>query len=426
MSMNNDAYAAAFAELEEGRVDKGAWARAFAESGGDESKAKAQYIKARVELKNDSPDWSNTQPPVEDVPKKRTDPKTNDGQHLHTNQPVEHYGAALGHKNSDYYVGKFLAFDEKGPGLHASWNWAAFFFTGFWALYRKMYGWFFVWWVLGTVGTTLLKVPNPQIQRGVGIAYIACCLGFAIFGNALYHRKINARIKASRKSNSDASRVSKGLNKGSGVHTWVAIVFGAIPVLGILAAVALPAYKDYSKPHAVAAASTSEIDDFLDGKRVTTPPAPTSDRPVGWDKGVIAPLENGSAQDLYVQKVRKIQAQVNRGEFSLVDGTTSLEPPKNLAQWPNADSLKLEQSQTWWRNESNQFKIHIQNTTPYDLTALALDFGQQGCDSAVTKRRFYVAIRQIIPPGSQSLVSFTPPISISETPKNCLVVFSAW
>lgn len=36
---SNDAYAAALAEIEEDRLDKGVWARSFAESGGDESKA---------------------------------------------------------------------------------------------------------------------------------------------------------------------------------------------------------------------------------------------------------------------------------------------------------------------------------------------------------------------------------------------------
>ncbi|MBK7507658.1 MAG: hypothetical protein IPI16_05585 [Comamonadaceae bacterium] len=34
----NDAYAGALAEIEEGRLDKGAWARAFADAGGDEPK----------------------------------------------------------------------------------------------------------------------------------------------------------------------------------------------------------------------------------------------------------------------------------------------------------------------------------------------------------------------------------------------------
>lgn len=58
----DDPYAAALAEIEEHRLDKGTWARSFAESGGDESKAKALYIKARAESIANETVWVNTQP----------------------------------------------------------------------------------------------------------------------------------------------------------------------------------------------------------------------------------------------------------------------------------------------------------------------------------------------------------------------------
>ncbi len=245
--MNNDAYAAAFAELEEGRVDKGAWARAFAESGGDESKAKALYIKARAESRDDSPTWRDTLPPIEDVQQKRVAPETNSGKAIPAGKSTEHYEAALGHKNSDYYIRKFHAFDEKGPGLHASWSWAAFFFTGFWALYRKMYGWFFAWWAVATVVSIFSKVPNAQIQQGLGVVVLALWVSFSVFANSLYHRKIKAHIAGAQKSVADASQVNRRLSSNAGVSTWVAYIFGAIPVLGIVMAVALPAYQDYTQ-----------------------------------------------------------------------------------------------------------------------------------------------------------------------------------
>jgi hypothetical protein len=291
MSMNNDAYAAALAEIEEGRLDKGAWARAFAESGGEESKAKALYIKSRAKSIEGSPAWPDTQPPVGDLGQKRVEPESSTGKAVPESNPTEYYEAALGEKNSDYYIGKFHAFDEMGSGFHASWNWAAFFFTGFWSLYRKMYGWFFAWCFFGTVGTTLMKVPNPQIQQGVGIAYIASFLGFTVFANALYHRRIKARIAAAKDANLDAARVNMRLSSGAGVHTWVAYIFGGLPVVGIVAAIALPAYQDLARPQepsakysendipvpqGVAAASTSrsQIDDFLQEKPSSIPASP--------------------------------------------------------------------------------------------------------------------------------------------------------
>lgn len=59
----NDVYASALAEIEEGRLDKGVWARSFADSGGDESKAKALYIKARAESMQSAAVWQDTRPP---------------------------------------------------------------------------------------------------------------------------------------------------------------------------------------------------------------------------------------------------------------------------------------------------------------------------------------------------------------------------
>lgn len=44
----NELYAKAMSEVEEGRIDKGLWAKCFVQTGGDEAKAKAAYITHRV------------------------------------------------------------------------------------------------------------------------------------------------------------------------------------------------------------------------------------------------------------------------------------------------------------------------------------------------------------------------------------------
>ena len=76
-------------------------------------------------------------------------------------QPTSLYEAAIGPKKKTYYVDRFEVFDENGPGLHPSWNWAAFFFTGFWALYRKLYGWFAIWILVFAALGFLNIILNP-------------------------------------------------------------------------------------------------------------------------------------------------------------------------------------------------------------------------------------------------------------------------
>lgn len=63
---------------------------------------------------------------------------TGGGAQLHENV---NYGAELEayiNNNADHYIGKFAAIDNSSK--RSSWNWASFFFGGFWFIYRKMYG----------------------------------------------------------------------------------------------------------------------------------------------------------------------------------------------------------------------------------------------------------------------------------------------
>lgn len=156
--------------------------------------------------------------------------------------PTGLYNTALGEKNRAYYVRKFQKFDHEGLRLKVSWNWPAFFFGGIWALYRKMYGWFFGWWFVVTVLTVFKTIPNAAIQLTLAAVAVTCWLGFAVFANSFYHSKIKARIANANKAYSDAAVVDSRLGAKASIHPWVPMVFGAIPVIGIVAAVAIPAY----------------------------------------------------------------------------------------------------------------------------------------------------------------------------------------
>jgi len=162
-------------------------------------------------------------------------------------QPTNLYEAAIGTKNQTYYLDKFETFDEKGGGLHPSWNWAAFFFTGFWALYRKLYGWFLGWicifGFLGVMNRIASKSPSGAFWLTVGNLVVV--MGFAAYANSLYHLKVKARIAGAQKSGPDASRVRRRLSSVAGVHLSVPIGLGVLFGLGILAAVVLPVYQDY-------------------------------------------------------------------------------------------------------------------------------------------------------------------------------------
>ncbi|MFO1262789.1 MAG: hypothetical protein U1E84_05515 [Rhodoferax sp.] len=112
--MNNDAYAAALAEIEEGRLDKGTWARAFADSGGDESKAKAFYIKARAESIESAAAWPDTQPPVDDAPKNREAPELKSVSATPATEPTDYYEEALGERTPITTLTSFTPLTKRG------------------------------------------------------------------------------------------------------------------------------------------------------------------------------------------------------------------------------------------------------------------------------------------------------------------------
>ena len=149
------------------------------------------------------------------------------------------YEAILGAKNRIYYQTKFEQFDKEGSGIKASWNWPALFFSGIWALYRKMYGWFFLFWGLVTISNILEKSGAEGLS---GIVLGVPAILFAIFSNSFYHKKISKKIGKAKNKIDDENKLLEYLEYKGGVNAWVIWVFGAIPVLGILAAILLPMF----------------------------------------------------------------------------------------------------------------------------------------------------------------------------------------
>jgi tetratricopeptide (TPR) repeat protein len=152
------------------------------------------------------------------------------------------YKAFLGEKNQEYYLKRFKEFDRQGPGLKVSWNWAAFLLSSGWALYRRMYVWFFV-----GLGLSLISV----IFAGTGHYIIDAIISwvfwilFTIFANSLYHSKVKKKIAAAQISTTDKTSVFESLGKNGGVHTAVIWVGISLSIIGILAAIIIPQISNY-------------------------------------------------------------------------------------------------------------------------------------------------------------------------------------
>jgi type IV pilus assembly protein PilA len=166
------------------------------------------------------------------------------------------YRAAVGARRADYYAPKFLRFDQAGASK-LSWNWSAFIpvVSFYWFLYRRMYGYWAVFCLLIPLAITLgfaivaAAFKNSPITWMAELAALAYSyLVIPMLANGLYHRQIKRRIEAVRQRVPDPAVQLAVLENGP--HTsaiaWVIALFLAVPMMGILAAIAIPAYQDYT------------------------------------------------------------------------------------------------------------------------------------------------------------------------------------
>ncbi len=130
-------------------------------------------------------------------------------------------------KNAEKYLVKFRKFSRNGEdSFSATWHWPAFFFSFWWTLYRKLYGWAFLVLFLGCV---------PYLGFLVMIA-------FGMSANYIYYR--HAKKKLIEVKSLPASEVERtaAVARAGGVNN-VAVVLvpiAVIAILGILAAIAIP------------------------------------------------------------------------------------------------------------------------------------------------------------------------------------------
>lgn len=159
------------------------------------------------------------------------------------------YRAAVGPRG-DFYVPRFLSFDEGGSKV--SWNWPAFFLGILWMLYRRMWstaGYLFLISIALEIVQGVVLAPQFGKQTSDRIGYattIGCMIVVGMFANALYQGRIKRRIAQVSRSGLDDLQAFRALERGP--HTsWVFVIMVAVIfVVGILAAIAIPAYQDYT------------------------------------------------------------------------------------------------------------------------------------------------------------------------------------
>ena len=125
-------------------------------------------------------------------------------------------------KNADYYKSNFRKFNIGGVETFApTWNWAACLCNFWWMLYRKLYLWALIWFLL-----TLIPIFGFAFWIAAGIS-----------GNYLYYKHAANKIREA-KSVQPANQLPAVLSELGGVNQWV-ITVGIVVTIVLLVLAAL-------------------------------------------------------------------------------------------------------------------------------------------------------------------------------------------
>jgi len=165
--------------------------------------------------------------------------------------PRELYALAIGDKNRDYYLRRFEEFDREGTKF--GWNWPAFFFTFWWLMYRKMWGKAALYFILPNIIAAGIGASAAVAPGFAVFAYCAYLLGLFVIppliSNGGYYRHCQKLIASARNtSNNPQAQFAVLARKGgtSNIALILVMVMAIVAGIGILAAIALPAYQDYT------------------------------------------------------------------------------------------------------------------------------------------------------------------------------------
>ena len=160
--------------------------------------------------------------------------------------------AYVGPKNAEYYANVFERFKRGGSVL--SWNWAAFFITSFWLLYRKMWLNAFLYWIILPIVLTfvaaLVAAQSPTTTADGVYYFLYLPIAFILapmFANWLYYRHAQNKVDKVSFVTATEQRPAELVRIGGTANVVLVIApLLVVFVLGILAAIAIPAYQDYT------------------------------------------------------------------------------------------------------------------------------------------------------------------------------------
>jgi type IV pilus assembly protein PilA len=191
-----------------------------------------------------------TQPPADPRPAKAPHAA------VHDDFDEEAWRAVIGPKAQDHYLPRFREMAAAGGEFRVGWHWPALFLSGYWMLYRKAWLATLLYPVLSTIFAFVVGLIVGAAGVDPDVAGALAVLGVVVapplMAHWVYFRKCRSVVDGVVPGES-RERYLERLARRGGTSWTPFILIGMVAVLGVLAAVALPAYVDYTNRAKVSA-----------------------------------------------------------------------------------------------------------------------------------------------------------------------------
>ncbi len=168
---------------------------------------------------------------------------------------AEAWAAVIGPRHTAYYLTRFE--EQFRTAKPARWHWPAFFITTYWLLYRKLWGWTALYYVVPSIAAMILSFVlallfphNGTVQAAMWIGYwVLLFVVPPLVANPLYYKRCKRILEREAAGVSRERWLARVETKGgtSNLAVILVVLFAIVAVLGVFAAIAIPAYHDYTR-----------------------------------------------------------------------------------------------------------------------------------------------------------------------------------
>ena len=163
----------------------------------------------------------------------------------------ELFTALIGESKADYYLTEF---DALAAGKKSRFNWATFFGGSYWFAARGMWGMAILILCVASAALILTAIMASTLGHAGWVLLVLWLLWRLVWlplkANQTYfkfaQKRVKSLVKQYAKKPDRLMRLLRGTtNMGAAVGLFAGMCVMALPVMGILAAIALPMYADY-------------------------------------------------------------------------------------------------------------------------------------------------------------------------------------